>query len=1083
MRRFWVYLVTGAVLLATGLAGNAQTTRGTLAGVVTDSTGAVVSGATVTATPMAGGEARTTKTGDSGEYRIEALNPGEYLLAIEASGFAKTELQRVTVRTSLVTSYNVTLGVAKAAETITVEASGDRVQTETGELSKVVPAVAVKDLPYINLNPYSLASTLPGVLTVNSRDDFTNGAAFSVNGLRPRANNFLLDGFDNNDNGIAGQAFQPNNTEAIQEVTVLTNSYAAEFGRGGGSVSNVTFKSGSNSFHGSLWEQYSGSRLNALTSEQGRQGEERVPQFVSNIFGFRFGGPIVKNDLFFFATSQWQRNYGASTFASNLQLPTAAGAATLQALAASNPRAQQLLDWIGDLRGVATPAPILIGDRPGCVNCAVEFGRFQRTDSGASLSREWTARVDFTPTDSDNFLVRYTDNEGSFAPDLFANPAALPYADTQQGGPSRLLGVMWAHTFSPRVINELRFSGQQIDFEFGPTDRALASPFAFQPDISISGINTQFGGFSQRTFPQGRGHKTYQVQDAVTWSSGGHTMRFGADVAVLLIRDAIPFNSDGAITYTAGGTCPATPNPITCTALANFLDDFTGGTGSISKQFGNPRISVPTSQQAYYFQDSWKVKPNLTLDYGLRYEYHPQDANNVLPFPSINRETLAIDPLQTRHEVEEDRNNWGPRFGFAYTPRFWGGLFGEDRTVIRGGFGIFYDAFFTNINNNTAGSSPNTLGGTTIATGGRGLANPFALVAAVTPTVSPINAITSVDSKLKNPQTYQWNVNVQRELPARMIAEVAYVGTRGTRLWVNEQLNERVLGGARVIPSRGSVVIRGNQGDSNYHGLQTMVSRNVGSLTMRGSYTWSRSIDNMSEVFATSGGASRWMNVNDPRSDRGVSAFHRTHRAAISYVYDIPFAKNRGVLTAILGGWSTSGTISFQSGTPETIHIGGWDQNGDGEAFNDRPMIGNPDAAINYTDGCLQSSNPCSGIGFDDGTGNLVDWNTGAPGTLSDFRYIIHDVNSGINGNLGRNSFYFPGRQDWNLTAIKRFNMPFAEGHNLEFRADFFNAFNHPNEGVANLLFSGDINNTDFLNIDVTRSGGRQVILWLKYTF
>jgi len=1075
--------ILAIVALAIGV--SAQATKGTIAGVVTDASGAVVMGATITVVPTGGGETRTTTTGPNGDYRVESLIPGSYTVTVTAAGFATTHVENVFARTSVITSNNVQLAVAAAEHTVTVEASAAQIQTESGELSKTIPSVDVKDLPYASLNPYSLAVTLPGVSTVAGRDDFTNGTSFSVNGLRPRANNFLIDGFDNNDNGIGGQAFQPNNTEAVQEVTVLTNSYAAEYGRGGGSVSNLTFRSGSNAIHGSLWEQYSASALNALTAEQKANGTFTVPQFVNNIFGFRLGGPVIKDKLYYFGTVQWNRFYGAQTPA-RLLIPTAAGYSTLQNLG-SNSNVQLLLNALGPLRAANAAGNVAIGSRPGCpAPCNVEYGFFQRTDKGAGLSREWTTRIDYTLT-NDSFLVRYTDNYGSLTPDLFANGGALPYADTQQGGPSRILGTMWTHTFSPKVINEFRFSAQQIDFTFGPTGATEANAMAHLPTITVANsLTAAWGGYEGATFPQGRGHKTLQFQDAVSYVAGTHTMKIGADLTVLLIKDQIPFNADGLINVSGGGDCSAI-GLATCTDLANYIDGFLGPAGALSKSFGNPRISVPTAQQAYYFQDSWKLRPNLTLDYGVRYEYQPPDQNNVLLYPALNRATVATEPFQTRHEVLPDRNNWGPRFGFAWSPRFWNGLFGENKTVIRGGYGLFYDAFFTNISNNTASASPNSLGGTVIGGAGRGLADPLSAVALISPTPSPFTGVTSADNHLVNPLTHQWNLNVQRELPLQIQAEVAYVGTRGERLWANEQLNSRTAShvlstpGPRIIPARGSIVIRGNRGDSNYHGLQTTVSRQVKSFVMRGSYTWSRSIDNTSEVFVTSGGASRWMNVFDPRSDRGPSAFNRTHRAAISYLYQLPFSPKSSLLYAFIGGWSTSGVLSFQSGTPETIYLGGWDQNGDGEAFNDRPTWGNPAAAINYSAACFASSTACSGVGYDDGSGSLIDWNTGAPGTLSQFRYIVHPANSGINGNVTRNNYTYPGRRDWDMSVAKSFRMPYAEGHEVQVRIDMFNALNHKNLGVNGL--DGDLNSATFLNIDSTRRGGRSMVLWLKYSF
>lgn len=1088
IRRVCVAVLACVVCLLSGL--TAQTTRGSLAGVVTDATGAVVSGANVTVAPMTGGEPRTATTGGSGEYRIEALTPGLYRVTVTAPSFANVELTDVTVRASVVTSNNVQLKAAQQQETVTVEAVPNAVQTETGELSKTLDTVEIKDLPIISLNPYQLATTLPGVVTVASRDAAANGVNFSVNGLRERANNFLVDGFDNNDNGITGQAFQPQNQEAVQEVTVLTNSYAAEFGRGGGSVSNLTFRSGSNNFHGAAWEQYSGAGLNALSSEESANGLTAPAQFVNNVFGFRFGGPVVKDKLFFFGTSQWGRFTGAQG-PPPLTIPTANGFNTLSLLA-TNPNVALLLRELGAARGsTADPAQVNnvdIGARAGCVApCSVEVGPFTRTDKADSPSYEWTARVDYTPTSNDSIFARYTGAHSSLTPDLFANPFALQYADTQQGGPSRLFGLMWAHTFSPTVLNEFRFSAQQIDFAFSPTAATLANPDAHLPTIVFANAFTpDFGGFSgQGTFPQGRGHKTFQFQDSVSVVKGAHSIKFGTDLAILLVRDLVPFNSDGFVVFGPGGDCTAL-GLTTCTDLANFIDNFSGpgsGGGVISKNFGSGLFSIPTSQQAYYVQDSWKFRPNLSLDLGLRYEYQPPDSFNILPFPGIDRATLATDPLLTRHEVQPDRNNFGPRVGFAYSPHFLPSIFGSgSETVIRGGWGMYYDALFTNIADNVQASSPNSPGFTQVADiADRGIADPITTLQNAAAAQNPRAAISGVDDHLRNPLTHQWNLNIQRQLPSKMVAEVAYVGTRGEREWVNEQLNPRVLGGSRIIPTRGSVVIRGNRGDSIYHGLQTSVTRSARGLTLRGAYTWSRSIDNQSDVFVTSGGASRWENVFDPRSDRGPSAFNRTHRATVSYVYELPVHAGNGLLNTFVGGWSTSGVLALQSGTPETVFANGFDVNGDGETANDRPDLGNPNAAINYSSACLSSPTCITGVGFNDGSGNLVDFNTGAPGTANDFKYILFPANSGHQGNLGRNTFVYPGTINWDTSVIKRFKLPTEGDQNIEMRVDLFNVMNHPNLGVSGL--QGNINSVNFLNVDATRRGGRTLVLWAKYSF
>jgi hypothetical protein len=1082
-----------------------QTTLGVIAGTVTDSSGAVVVDATVAAQRAEGGDIKVVKTSPGGDYRVESLTPGTYVVKVSAERFSTKELSNISVSASVTTPVNVKLAVGTTTETVTVDASIPQVQTETGQLDSVIPTAQIRDLPIVGGNPYSLAITLPGVSQPDQRDNFTNGSGFSVNGLRPRANNFLIDGFDNNDYGIAGQALQPTNQEAVDTITVLQNAYAAEYGRGGGSVSNLVYKSGTNNFHGSVWEQYSGSALSATTAEEQANGLTSAPHQVNNLFGFTFGGPVVKNKLFFFGTSQWTRDIGApNPPAATLTIPTANGIATLKSLLPNN-NVQILLDSLGGLVAPTALNSVPIADEPGCTGCSVEFGHFTRTDSERGLSYEWTARADYTPTSTDTIFARFTNTYTSLSPDLFANLTALPTQDTIQHGPARNLGVMWAHTFSSRVVNEFRFSAQTIAFHFDALPSTLANPNAHLPGITFAnsfgqGV-TALGGFEQATWPQGRQHQNYQFQDAVSIAKGKHNLKAGVDLAVVLVQDQIPFNSDGAAAFAPGGTCTINGAAGPCTDLANYIDDFTGtagSAGSISKQFGNPRISVPTNQQAYYFQDSWKVLPNFTLDYGVRYEYQPPDAENVLPYPAIDRATALTMPLQTRVEVKPYRNAWGPRLGFSYSPHFAESIFGVDKTVIRGGAGVFYDAFFTNISNNTASLSPNTLGGTTIGTTGRGVPQALESIAAITPTADPANTIEPVADNLRNPRTYQWNLNVQRELPAKLIAQVAYVGTRGEGLFANEQLNPVDPNtGNRLNPNKGSMILRGNRGDSVYHGLQTEVTRNVGNLSLRGAYTWSRSIDNTSEVFVTTGGASRWQDVRNPRSDRGPSAFNHTNVASFTWVYALP-GPAKGFLGQAFGGWETAGSIVLQSGAPENLYFGGFDQNGDGEGFNDRPSLGNPRAPLNGSSACLADPTCVTGVGFLDlspgGLGlvdleQLVFGNGGQgvilPVTMDQVRY--YGNNQGKNGNIGRNAILLPGLETFNLSVLKNFRIPLGEHpHQLQFRADFLNAFNHFNAGQNNIIGYGDLLSPGLGVLgpkSLTLDGGRSIQIWMKYSF
>ena len=1086
-----------------------QATLGVISGTVTDSTGAALVGASVSVQRIEGGEIKVATSGPTGDYRVEALTPGTYRVKVTAERFSTTEMSNVQVNASVTTPVNVRLSVGSTTETVTVDASVQQVQTDNGQIDAVIPTTQVMDLPIVGGNPYSLAVTLPGVSQPDQRDNFTNGAGFSVNGLRPRSNNFLIDGFDNNDYGITGQALQPTNQEAVASVTILENSYAAEYGRGGGSVSNLTYKSGTNTFHGSAWEQYSGNALSATTAEEQASGLTAAPHQVNNLFGFTVGGPVVKNKLFLFGTSQWTHDIGApNPPAFTLTIPTASGLATLNQVLAGNPgntNVQILLNSLNGLVAPTTIASVPIADEPGCTGCSVDFGQLTRTDSERGLSYEWTVRGDYTASASDTIFARFTSTRNSLNPDLFANPSALPSEDTQQGGPARNFGVMWAHTFSPTVLNEFRFSAQTIAFHFDPTAKTLANPQAHFPSITFtdsfgSGV-VALGGFSAATFPQGREHETYQFQDAVSIVKGRHNIKIGTDLNVILVQDQIPFNSDGTALFSGGGNCTVngTLGTNNCTDLANYIDDVSGITGNVQLSFGNPRISTPTSQQAYYFQDSWKIRPNFTVDYGVRYEYQPPDASNVLAFPAINRATALTASPTDRVEVKPYRNAWGPRLGFSYAPRFWG----ENKTVIRAGAGVFYDTFFTNISNNTAATFPNSLGGELFGadSGGRGLPLALESIATIPASANPTNLREPVTDNLRQPRTYQWNLNVQRELPGKLIAQVAYVGTRGTGLFANEQFNPRVNSnslfapGARENPSLGSIVVRGNRGDSIYHSLQTEVTRNVGRLSLRGAYTWSRSIDNASEIFVTCGGATRWQDVKDPRSDRGPSCFNHTNVAAFTWVYALPGPSMR-VLNQVLGGWETSGSIVLQSGAPENLYFGGLDVNGDGEGFNDRPSLLTASAPINMSNACLNNPSCVTGIALNDpvdfGPGLLdlgqLFFGAGGNGvilpvTANQVKYV---ANVGQNGNIGRNSIVLPGLEQYNLSVLKNFKIPVGEGHQLQFRADFLNAFNHFNAGQNNIIGYGNLLNPGFGVLgpkSLTLDGGRSIQVWMKYSF
>ena len=972
------------------------------------------------------------------------------------------------MRASIITSANAKLEVSGVSSSVNVEASvGAELQTVTGDLSHSIGSTEITSLPILNLNPISLVLTEPGVLAPSGREDFTNGVGFSVNGTRPRSNNFLIDGQENNDQSIQGQALQPVNLEAVGEVAILTNAYGPEFGRGGGSVTNVIYKGGTNQFHGTAWDLIQSSAAQAIPADQKLVGVTRNPVSIENTFGFSLGGPIIKDKLFFFGTSQWDR-FRSTANDITLRVPTAAGVATLQSLG-PNPNIDFLINSLGGLRGTSTGlSTIALGNgRPGVETGLVQRSGLSQFDNGT----QWDVRLDYLPRQVDTFTFRYIYSANVFAPDTFANPGTLAPFDTQQGGISQNMGITWTHTLSGRALNEFRFSFGRSSVAFDATAATLANPLSQLPAVTISGLLVSGDQFGLTTgFPQARIKNSWQFQDAYTYTRGNHTIKAGFDIDKLLQRQDVPFNSRGTLDFRNGGGF---------TALGNFIDNFTGQSGAASINFGSPTVYPNQTIQAYYVQDSWRIKPNFTFNYGVRYEYWGTPLN-VLPFPTIDGTVGQFGAFPVAVRQQKDTNNWGPRVSFAYTPHVFKGLFGEDKTVIRAGYGMFYDGLFGNILVNAGASVPNVLGGDLIGGAGRGLPNAFGLIPSVTPSLNPFSTQSAVVSNLVNPVTHQWNFDIQRELRGNFIVTAAYVGTRGERLFVNDQFNPGIDFN-RINPDRGSIQVRTNAGDSIYHGFNLKVDRRFSKgLLLRGAYTWSRLIDDGSEVFATTGLSSFPQDPFNRRADRGLSAFDRRQRLVLSYVYDLPSLKRNGNFAASAASfafrdWQISGTTTFQAGAPNTVNPG-FDINGDLIGGNDRPVLGNPSAPFTSFayDGAQVGGIP--GVLYDgptvNSTGNLVQVD---PNSV---RFIIQGA--GV-GNVGRNTVISPGRQDWNFSIARQFKMPTKrmEGQHIEFRTEFFNVFNHPNQGNLSL----NLQDPDFGNADVTRFGGRQIRFWLKYAF
>lgn len=1069
-----------------------QTSRGTLTGTVTDSSGAVIAKANVSIKQAGTNVTRQTVSNEAGIYRFDAVDLGTYTLTVQASGFTKQETTGIEIEAAHTTNIDVSLKVGATADIVTVEASAEAVlQTAEQVRGANFSDHTIENLPITGQDSLTVAQLLPGITVINmsvSNSINQNGTfAFAVNGQRPRGNNFMIDGVENNDISVTGPAFTITNPDAVEEVNIQTADFSAEFGRAGGAVFNQITKSGTNSLHGTATYVYSGSAFAALNNAQKINHLPSVPRQVENNPDFTIGGPVVIPHLynghdktFFFAAAQWDRIYGDATSGS-LRLPTDAGITTLQSLAAQCPNAALYLQALGSLRGnpasnpsnisLAVPSATGTCDNSTRTGMSMETGLFIREEPAITLDNNHIIRIDHKASDKQNMSFRW----------LYDNTSSVPGFNNLPGFDNGFTGRTMTGSFAdtyvihPTWTNEFRFNYGRIGFNF-----PLLAPDSFhanEPNYSGLGV-IGFGGATN--IPQFRFANNWQYQDTMSLVRGKHTFRFGLDYLRQLARQHPPFNERGSFNYQPSAGV---------TAFSNFLDDFGGSGGSLNRQFGSSIYHPDLFRQSYFFQDSWKTTQNLTLNLGLRYENFgtPVDTFAVAAFTNYDPVNFAAP-----HPVQGDNNNFAPSVGFAWNPKGDSRidrLMGGRKMVWRGGFQTSYDTWFNNLLSNIAGSSPNTLGGivpsAVSATDPRGLAGfsaQFAGIQATPPTAkSPQNNLFL--QPFRNPYTDRWSLGFERELPSGFIWDTSYVGSVSHKLFRSIDMNPIVSPGPPVVrfqPQVGPRTVRATSANSNYESLQADVKRRfaatpVGQIQFEGSYTYSHFLDDVSDVFGFDSTPSSFQSVSQVLGgsrhlDYGNSDFDRRHVGSIAMVWDVRGPRS-GLLRTFVGGWQISGISHWQTGLPYTI-INGADRNGDGQALPDRPDLSNPTAPLN-TRAILKPSCP-TGFGNPDVTGvPCID-----PAT-------VHFIQgSGLPGasTVGRNAFRTPGLDNLDLALSKRFR--FNERMNLEFRADMFNALNTLNFGYrspqANVTTTPAGN---FLDLNLTDTVARTMRMLLRFTF
>jgi len=1146
------------VLIGTGTLF-AQGTAGTITGVVTDPSGAVIPEATVTITNQGTGVDFHLTTNSAGVYSITSLIPGTYTVTVSHKGF-KTYVNRdLGLTVNQVLRIDVALEIGAETQTITVEAAAPLVNTEEGRLSALVTASQVQSMPLNGRNIYQLMQLIPGAVNstnVNLEID-SGGLATNVNGTRLNFNGFLLDGVTNKSLDASSNA-QPS-PDFVHEFRIMTNNYSAEYGNAAGAVTDVSIKSGTNSLRGDAWEYFRHDKLNARNFFDGPQKQH----WRMNQFGFDIGGPIKKDKLFFFGGYEGERfrtevpaQYTSETpewrQAVQSALPNSVAALLYQDFPGPTPTEgfttiEEVFDadfhlnpcymyseygigveafpggpnW-GDPQATANRIAAVVGvtqgenaaiqsyidtncpgmftapaEQPGAISrSAAIFGlanaKYATRTSGAFYNgNQWITRIDYQGDKTRIFGRFFWSAQDEPNIDFTDSPVRGFLAPGKRVYPNGAFSIV--RNFSPSIVNE---------FRFGYTRRktsAIPDPTQFGvPAIYFDGGEVPFGSYNG--YPQFFIENVYQYSDLVSIIKGKHTLKAGGEVR--FNQENSEFNVGRPSYYFFDYMYFAADLPYY---------EFSGvnpelGTGVGSHLDTNIR-AWRNHEIGFFVQDDWKVGKHLTLNFGLRWDFdsphhekYGKTTNFIIPLEGLAAINCAasvggqcVYPEGITHTPNggfvpadllnpPDKNNFAPRFGFAWDP------FGTGKTAIRGGFAI---TFQTNIFNNLSNSRwnlpfytfnlavpiwglpglptygpTNTDGAPSGATptyagapdnvgqgpAGLGFAGNIMGWLPSNPNLSGLTGIAD-PAGLRNPYVESGFLGIQRELTPSTVLEVNWVGTFGKKLFWAENANRVVNGYARpgvldpctgdivtdtplINPCLGTLRTWKNSVTSNYNALQvSMVRKMSQGLAFTSAYTWSHSLDFRSSWHAlSSGGSADWTNAYgssgyslDPTKlflEYGNSGYDVRHRWVTSLVWELPWLKEqRGVAGKVFGGWQTNYNVSLQSGMPFTIGARE-DYNGDGIP-NDRPDL------------------PTFGSDF---PFHPEDFLLGAgPGGQSRMQSMLPVIPTpdGTNGTLGRNTYAGPGLAVFDCSLFKKFAINERVG--LQFRAEFFNLFNRVN--------------------------------------
>jgi hypothetical protein len=1141
MRKF--FFLTAVISLVVIL--NAQAFgqgNAALTGTVTDPTGATVPGATVTATNIATNVADTTQTSGGGLYRFPSLSVGVYKLSVQATGFKSANVENIVLTVGQIVTQDIKLEVGAPTESVTVVAGGEQLtQPAESSVSTLLNQTVWKNYPLENRDTNEFMDLMPGAVP-NAFNGSTRGAA--VNGTRGGMGNFLVEGYDNNDQGQGGRGSTVSggvtsiSPEAIEEYRVVTNNYSAQYGKAGGFVTDTVLRSGSNDWHGSLFEY---NRIQKLAANDFFSNSEGVKDsLVRNQFGGSLGGPIKKDKTFIFGSAEFNRlrqGFPLTATSTTQQFLDFVNSGQFQTFMESNPGGFCVLNTGATCPGAFsqshTLAPIFnslrasqpfpLGTRnfsnealglftEGIVYPVPVYGDVTITDSIAFNQKRFSIKADHNYNDSNRFVGTFLwESSNSFDSNRGGDTTIGPATTTP--ALSLLTGINYSHTFNPTTINEFKVSylRHTLDFPQCPGTDGLPSV--------VTGIDPLAVGFGcTSNLPQFFTDNQFQFQDSISFVRGNHSFKTGGEFRRIRNGSAFEAIKNGLFL----------PHGIEEMVTDGFFGDeadlalfgepvlgaFTFAQASINPQTGaRPEYyrGFRANEFATFFQDDWKFKRNLTLNLGLRWEYFGPphnfrsgidsnfyfgDGGTPVPNPSANPffptgSTLAAEVArgsfqQRDHEIwKKDFNNFAPRAGFAWD------VFGTQKLVLRGGGAISYDRIWNNLLENIRFNAPffsfATVG---FFGGGAGLpagplvtpglfASPFTAAntaAFNNPLFNPVPSARHMDENLKTPYIQQFNLGLQYEFVRNFVFEANYITTAGrslTGLIDINTFNGRTRGGTsrRINPAMGGDNFRTNAFSSIYHGGQfSLRNRASRGLTLQASYTFSKSIDELSDAFNNRITGGRPFDNTNIALDRGRSDFDVTHRIVTGFTYEAPFFKgNRW-----LGGWVASGILQLQSGVPFSIYHSGQDPNADGYLTDRAVFLGDSLSAA------ILTSSPADGYfnsALFEGMNTRVARMGAAAACGPGNGVVISNTRWWCNGTLGRNTLVGPGYANFDFGLHKKFKV--TEGSSLQLQANAFNLFNHPNFGLP----VGNLNSPQVGRSTATVGTPRVVQLAIRFDF